>query len=63
MEQSELSYEALAREVGTLATTSSGRVVSISEVAVLGWLGGAQPKPQTARYLLEVLSRKLGRRG
>ncbi|MDA2812523.1 hypothetical protein O4J56_17905 [Nocardiopsis sp. RSe5-2] len=58
--ESGLSYAALALHVRRVAA-ENGTEVRTNSAAVAHWVRGTRPKPVTAAYLAEALSRKLGR--
>ncbi|WP_328965712.1 hypothetical protein [Streptomyces virginiae] len=57
----ELSYEAIAKGVQAVANASGNSAIRTSKSNVSYWVGGKEPNPDTARYLCEFLSRKVGR--
>ncbi|MGW0562918.1 hypothetical protein ACWDZ4_20420 [Streptomyces sp. NPDC003016] len=61
IELSSLSYSAVARGVQALAAASGDSSIRTSKSNVAYWVQGTPPKPNTARYLREFLSRELGR--
>ncbi|MYZ37907.1 MULTISPECIES: hypothetical protein [unclassified Streptomyces] len=61
IEQSGLSYEDLARAVRAVASASGNSGIRTSKSNIAYWVRGTPPNPPTARYLLEVLSRRLAR--
>jgi hypothetical protein len=58
--QSCCSGATLAREINIVAAESGGRT-SYSRASVGQWLAGATPRRPVAHYVVEVLSRRLGR--
>ena len=56
-----VTYEALARDVNRVAAENGDRYLRTNRSAVAQWVAGVQPKPATARYLVEALTRRLGR--
>ncbi|MGI5484951.1 hypothetical protein [Streptomyces lavendofoliae] len=62
IEQSGMSYEAIARGIQTLANASGNSFIRTSKSNVSYWVAGTPPQSATARYLCEVLSRKIGHR-
>lgn len=58
--QSSCSGAALAREINGVAAESGDRT-SYSRVSVGQWLAGATPRRPVPHYVVEVLSRRLGR--
>lgn len=59
IERSGLSYEALARAVRAVAVESGDDSIRTSKSNIAYWVRGTPPSPNTARYLLEALSRRL----
>lgn len=55
-----MTYEQLAREV-RLVAAESGDSLKTNKSAVAHWVKGKEPSPQTATYIAEAVSRKLGR--
>ncbi|MFF5264603.1 tetratricopeptide repeat protein [Actinomadura viridis] len=55
-----LSYTAVAALVRTVAA-ENGEVLRTNSANVTQWAGGAKPKPRTALYLAEALTRACGR--
>lgn len=55
-----MTYEQLARDV-RLVAAESGATLRTNKSAVAHWVKGKQPTPQTAVYIAEVFSRRLGR--
>lgn len=60
IERAGISYEALARDVRTVAAEAGGGVRT-NKSSIAHWVAGKRPDPQTAVYLAEALSRRLGR--
>ncbi|MEU5158424.1 hypothetical protein AB0G74_02245 [Streptomyces sp. NPDC020875] len=61
IEESGLTYDAVARAVVRIAVAAGDTSLRTSRSTVCYWVGGTPPAPATARYLCEALSRKLGR--
>lgn len=59
LRQAELSYEDLARAVRAVAA-EAGDSLRTNKSAVAHWVSGRRPSPQTAAYIAEALSRRLG---
>jgi len=55
-----LSYETFALAVRRIAA-EQGRTVRTNKSAVAHWIAGTTPDPDTARYAIEALQRRLGR--
>ncbi|WP_314171501.1 tetratricopeptide repeat protein [Streptomyces winkii] len=60
VDASGLSRRALAERVKGIAA-QHGDVIQTNHAAVTYWINGGLPQPDTQRYLLEALSRRLGR--
>jgi hypothetical protein len=56
------SYESLARLMCQVAAEGGDLTLRANKSAVAHWVAGTRPQSQTAVYLVEALSRKLGRR-
>ena len=59
--QAHISYEQLARAVRIVAA-EAGDSLATNKSAVAHWVAGKQPKPQTAAFIVEAVSRLAGRR-
>jgi hypothetical protein len=59
--QAGVSYEQLARAVRIVAA-EAGDSLATNKSAVAHWVAGKHPKPQTAAYVVEAVSRLAGRR-
>jgi len=59
--QAQVSYEQLARAVRIVAA-EAGDSLATNKSAVAHWVAGKQPKPSTAAYIAEAVSRLAGRR-
>jgi len=55
-----MTYDQLAREV-RLVAAQSGDSLKTNKSAVAHWVKGKMPSPQTAAYIAEIFSRRLGR--
>lgn len=55
-----ITYEQLARDV-RLVAAESGDSLKTNKSAVAHWVKGKSPTPQTAAYIAEAISRRLGR--
>ncbi|MFK0063319.1 hypothetical protein ACIQTN_29335 [Streptomyces werraensis] len=60
LKQADLTYEQAAAAVRVVAA-EAGELLRTNKAAVGHWVGGLRPKPQTATYIAEALSRRLGR--
>lgn len=60
LRDADITYEQLARDV-RLVAAKSGDSLRTNKSAVAHWVKGKQPSAQTAVYIAEVLSRRLGR--
>ncbi|MGA5275455.1 hypothetical protein ACPCKL_16960 [Streptomyces cellulosae] len=60
LEAADLTQSQLAHAVRTVAA-ETGRPVTCGQTVVSRWLNGTQPRPPAGTYLLEALSRRLGR--
>lgn len=56
-----VSYEALAKTICQIAAEHGNHRLRTNRSSLAQWIAGAQPHPQTVPYLVEALSRKLGR--
>ncbi|QDY77545.1 hypothetical protein [Streptomyces qinzhouensis] len=61
IEESGLTYDAIARAVVHVAASAGDNTLRTSRSTVSYWVSGTPPSPATARYLCEALSRRLGR--
>jgi len=60
LKQADLTYEQLAAAVRVVAA-EAGEILRTNRSAVAHWVKGQRPNPQTATYIAEALSRRLGR--
>lgn len=60
LKQAHLTYEEAAAAVRVVAA-ESGELLRTNRSAVAHWVKGQRPNPQTATYIAEALSRRLGR--
>jgi tetratricopeptide (TPR) repeat protein len=58
--ESRLSYDQLARSIRMVAA-EAGDSIRTNKSAISQWISGKRPGPQTAVYIAEALSRRLGR--
>jgi tetratricopeptide (TPR) repeat protein len=56
-----ISYESLARMICQVAVENGDRQLRANKSSVAHWTAGTRPQPRTAAYLVEALSRRLGR--
>jgi hypothetical protein len=56
-----LTYEAVARAVRQVAAENGDRTLRANKSAVAHWVAGTRPLPRTVEYLVEALSRRVGR--
>lgn len=56
-----ITYEAVARGVRQVAAENGDRTLRANKSAVAHWVAGTQPQPRTVEYLVEALSRRVGR--
>lgn len=60
LKEAELSYDQAAAAVRVVAA-EAGESLRTNKAAVGHWVRGLRPRPQTATYIAEALSRRLGR--
>ncbi|MDI9829665.1 hypothetical protein [Streptomyces sp. KAU_LT] len=60
LNEADLTYEQAAAAVRVVAA-EAGELLRTNKAAVGHWVQGLRPKPQTATYIAEALSRRLGR--
>jgi transcriptional regulator with XRE-family HTH domain len=60
LKQADLTYEQAAAAVRVVAA-EAGELLRTNRSAVAHWVNGKRPNPQTAAYIAEALSRRLGR--
>lgn len=59
--ESGTTYEVLARDICQIATENRDPATRANKSSIAQWISGVQPKPATARYLAEALTRRLHR--
>ncbi|MGV9311828.1 hypothetical protein ACWDR0_06490 [Streptomyces sp. NPDC003691] len=61
IEESGLTYDAVARAVVHVAASAGDNTLRTSRSTVSYWVSGTPPHPATGRYLCEALGRRVGR--